>query len=176
MKKMIVMTLMVLMAAAAAFSSIGIKGIYFSPSDQNFKDIYGAGPMYGAQFTIKIMKNFDIWIAGNYFTKKGKLTYTQEDTTLTLIPIQGGLRFRILTGTIEPYVAGGVNYSLYMESNPIGDVNKGGLGFIGKAGVLIHLGKSFGIDVHAGYSSCKFTPADFEINVGGIEFGAGIFF
>jgi hypothetical protein len=30
------------------------------------------------------------------------------------------------------------------------------------------------VDFYGGYSSCKFTPADFEINVGGLEAGAGL--
>jgi len=177
MKKMITGAIIAVLSSVAALASFGVKGIYFSPSDKDFKDIYGGGMMYGGEFSFRIAKSLDLWIGGSYFSKKGNLTYTRDETNLTLIPLGGGLRYRFMSGRkISPYVAAGPEYFLYKESNVLGDVNSGGIGFIGKAGVLIGLAGSFGLEVHAGYSWCKFKPADFEINVGGVEFGAGIFF
>jgi hypothetical protein len=176
MKRLIAIGLMVFMASVTAFSSIGIKGIYFSPSDSDFKSIYGSGWMYGGEITFKITKGLDAWLDGGYFARTGVLTYTQEETKLMLVPIGAGLRYRILTGKVVPYVGAGARYYMYRESNVIGDVNKGGVGFVGKAGVLISIIHGIGVDLSAGYSWCKMKPADFEFNVGGLELGAGIVF
>lgn len=175
MKKAIVLAMMICLASASAFASLGIRGIYFSPSDENFKSIYGAGWMYGGELSFRITKGVFLWLGGSYYSKTGSLTYTLEETKLTLIPVGGGLKFELLgEKIISPYFAAGVNYFLYKESNVIGDVNKGGVGFIGKAGLCLNLAKEFAVDFYGGYSSCKFTPADFEINVGGLEAGAGL--
>jgi outer membrane protein W len=176
MKRLIALVLMVFMASAAASASIGLKGAYFSPWDSDFKSIYGRGWMSGLEITFNITKGLDAWLDGGYFARTGVLTYTQEETKLMLVPIGAGLRYRILTGKVAPYVGAGARYYMYRESNAIGDVNKGGVGFVGKAGVLISIIQGIGIDLSAGYSWCKMKPADFEFNVGGLELGAGIVF
>jgi len=176
MKRLVALGLMVFLASASASASIGLKGAYFSPSDLDFKSIYGSGWMYGGEITFNIVKGLDGWLDGGYFARTGVLSYTQEETKLTLVPVGGGLRYRILTGKIAPYIGAGARYCLYMESNVIGKVNDGGVGFVGKAGVLITIVQGIGIDLSAGYSSCKMKPADFEFNVGGIELGASIVF
>lgn len=156
--------------------SIGLQMIYFLPSDADFKSIYGRGWKYGGEITFNLTKGLGLWLDGGYYAKTGGLSYSKEETKLTLIPIGAGLRYRFLTGTFEPYVGAGVRYNIYQESNVIGDVSGGGIGFVGKAGLVLYPVKGFGIDVHVAYSSCKMKPADYEFDVGGIELGAGIVF
>ena len=176
MKKIIIVGLMIGLISVAALASFGVKAIYFSPSDADFKAIYGGGWKYGGEVAFNLYEGLDLWLDGGYFAKTGSLSYSKEETKLTLIPIGAGLRYRFLTGKIEPYIGAGARYNLYKESNVIGDVSGNGIGFVGKAGLALSLAKGFGIDVHVGYSSCKMKPADLEFNVGGIEFGAGIIF
>jgi hypothetical protein len=176
MKKIIISVLMIGLVSVSASASIGLRGIYFTPSDADFKSIYGGGWKYGGEIAFPIFKGLDLWLDGGYFAKTGKLTYTQEETKLTLIPIGGGLRYRFLTGTLEPYVGAGARYCMFKESNAIGDVSANAVGFVGKAGLIFYPTKGFGIEVHVAYSSCKMKPADYEFDVGGIEFGAGLIF
>ena len=176
MRKMIIAALMIGWISVAASASLGLRGIYFTPSDADFKSIYGGGWKVGGEIAFNLFKGLDLWLDGGYYAKTGGLTYSQEETKLTLIPIGAGLRYRFLTGTVEPYVGAGARYNLYRESNVIGDVSGGGVGFVGKAGLVLKLAKGFGVDVHIAYSSCKMKPADYEFDVGGIEFGAGILF
>ena len=177
MKKIIIVALMVGLISVAASASVSLKGIYFLPSDADFKSIYGqSGWKYGAEIAFNLFKRLDLWLDGGYYAKTGSLSYSKEETKLTLIPIGAGLRYRFLTGRIEPYIGAGARYNLYKESNVIGDVNGNGIGFVGKAGLTLYLAKGFGVDVHVAYSSCKMKPADFEFDVGGIELGAGIIF
>jgi len=168
--------LMVGLISVTASASIGLQGTYFSPSDRDFKSIYGGGWKYGAEIAFNLFKGLDLWLDGGYYAKTGKLSFSEEETKLTLIPIGAGLRYRFLTGKIEPYIGAGARYNLFNESNVIGDVSGNGVGFVGKAGLALYLAKGFGIDVHVAYSSCKMKPADFEFDVGGIELGAGIIF
>jgi hypothetical protein len=177
MKRMLVMGLIVFLAAGAAFGSIMLKVTSFSPADADFKSIYGGGMTYGGELSFALAKGFEVWVGASIFSKKGKTSYTQEETSLSLIPISGGLKLRIMPGKIvSPYIAVGAEYVLYKESNVIGDVSAGGVGFIGKGGLLLQVADFFGIDAHVAYSSCSIKGADFTFDVGGLELGAGLVF
>jgi len=153
---------------------IELKAHYLSPSEQAFKDIYGSGVMYGGELSVGVWKGLEIWFGGSYFSKKGELTYSKEETKLEIIPLGGGVKYRLLSGSLALYIGLGLNYYQYKETNPIGDVSKGGLGYIGKIGSYVKVIKGLFIDIYANYSYCKMKPADFDINIGGLEAGVGI--
>jgi hypothetical protein len=153
---------------------VELKAHYFSPSEQAFKDIYGGGLMYGAEINIGVWKDLDLWFGGSYFSKKGELTFTKEETKLKLFPIVGGGKYRILSGNFALYVGLGLNYYQYKETNPIGDVSEGGLGFVGKIGSYVTIVGGLVLDLYMDYTYCKIEPADFEVNVGGIAAGVGL--
>lgn len=158
----------------AAIFSIELKGSYFSPTETAFQDIYGGGMTFGGEVSIGIWKKLQFWLGGNYYSGDGELSYTGEETSLQIIPIGGGLKYEFSKGTLRFYGGFGVNYYLYKESNVIGDVNEGGIGFVGKLGVMIKVVKGLMIDLFGEYSYCKMTPADFTINIGGIAAGIGL--
>jgi len=151
---------------------VGIN--YFIPSEKVFKDIYGGGMMYMGEINIAIWKSLELWIGGSYFLKKGKLTFTEEETKLEIIPIGGGLRFRLSTGRLDFYVGGGLSYFLSEEKNPIGDVSKRELGYDGRIGSIVELPKGLIIDIFINYSYSITKPADFKVNIGGFRTGIGI--
>ena len=153
---------------------VELKAHYFSPSEQAFKDIYGGGLMYGAEINIGVWKDLDIWFGGSYLSKKGELTFTKEETKLELLPIGGGVKSRILSGNFALYAGLGLNYYQFKESNPIGDVSEGGLGFVGKIGSYVTIAGGLVLDFYVDYTYCKIKPADFEVNVGGIVAGVGL--
>jgi opacity protein-like surface antigen len=174
MKRILIALILASLALPAAAATLGVKAFYLMPSEQAFKDIYGSGPMYGGELGFKIAGPVNLWIDGMYYRGKGKLTYTEEDTTLTLIPIGAGVRVDLPKGAIVPYAGAGLRYYIYKEENVIGTVKKNGLGFVGFAGVNFRIAKGFLFDLRAAFSSCQMTPADFAINVGGIELGGGL--
>jgi hypothetical protein len=177
MKKTFSIGIMVFLAAGAAFGSFTLKAAGFSPSDADFKSIYGGGIAYGGELSFGLSKSLDVWVGASAFSKKGKTSYTQEETSLSLIPLSAGLRWRILPGkAVSPYLAAGAEGVLYKESAAIGDVSAKGIGFIGKGGLLIQAAGFLGIDAHVAYSSCSIKTSDFTFNVGGLELGAGIVF
>jgi opacity protein-like surface antigen len=177
MKRTLLLGLILSLAAGTAFGSIMLKATSFSPTDADFKSIYGSGMTYGGELSFSLSKSLEIWVGASYFSKKGKTTYTQEETKLSLIPVSAGLKWRIGAGkVVSPYLAAGVEYVLYKESAVIGNVSAGGVGFVGKGGLLFQVANFFGIDAQVAYSYCSMKPADFKFNVGGLELGAGIVF
>ena len=152
-----------------------VKRAYFSPTEEAFKDIYGGGWTTGGEISVGIFGGIHLWIGGSYFTKTGELTFTLEETTVKIMPIGGGVKYYFpLLKIVSLYAGAGVNYYSYKEENPIGTATKGGLGFLGTVGILVKVFKGLFLDAFGTYSSCKMQPADFEINIGGIEAGVGL--
>lgn len=178
MKKLIVMIAVTISFSGLADATdfmVELKGHYFSPSEKTFRDIYGGGMMYGAEASIGVWRELEIWFGGSYFSKKGELTFTIEETKLRIVPIGVGVRYSFpIHEMVNIYGGIGINYYSYKEENPIGEVSKDGLGTVVKGGGLVKLVKGLIIDAYIGYSYCKIKPADFDINIGGIEAGIGL--
>lgn len=177
MRKVLMFLFVIFFAAVymhAGSVTFEVKGSFFYPTEQAFKDVYGGGSMYGGEISLGIWKNLDIWIGGSYFSQYGELTFTGEETSLQIIPLGGGLKYRLSTGVLSFYGGVGVNFFNYKESNVIGDVKAGAVGFVTKAGAYLEPVNQFVIDFFVEYSYCKITPADFTIDIGGIKAGIGI--
>lgn len=151
-----------------------VQGVYFQPSDQVFKDIYGSGMYYGGEIGINIWKGIGIWAGGQYINKKGKLTFTQEETEIKIMPFYGGIKFRLPDAKISPYISLGVGYFKYKETSPIGTVEKGNIGYIGQLGCLFKILGPLVIDIKGSYSYCKIKPEEIEANLGGLQGVVGI--
>ena len=179
MRKLFIIIVTVIFSSGIANAtdiSVELKAHYFHPSEKAFRDIYGGGMMYGGEVSIGVWKGLEVWFGGSYFSKTGELTFTKEETKLKIYPLGGGLKYRLSEGVLSFYIGAGLNYYQYKESNPLGDVSKGGLGYIGKIGSYVKVTGGFLIDLYVNYSYCKIKPADFKINIGGIEAGVGIGF
>jgi opacity protein-like surface antigen len=141
----------------------------FSPTDEIFKTVYGNGPVYGGEFRLHIRGRFYISLEGGYFKKTGKLTVTQDPTTMTVFPIDAMVVFHALSGYIMPYVGAGGATCKYTEKNVIGKVNEWGYGFAVCGGITAHW-RSIGIDARVKYSSVKVKPLEDDVNLGGLTF------
>ena len=147
---------------------------YFNPSEQAFKDIYGGGAGFGAGFGIGLSEKTEIWLGLNYFSKQGELTYTREETDISILSLNIEGKYMFLPGKFKLYVAPGVNYNFFRESNKIGNISKNGIGFSLKSGGIVFLSESFSLDIFAAYTKCSMKPVDISVNIGGIEGGLGI--
>ncbi len=177
MRKVVAVSAIIFFTAVSMFAGslfLEVKGSYFFPTERAFQDIYGGGLMYGGEISLTIWKNLDIWIGGYYFSRYSGLTYTGEETYLQIMPLGGGLKYRITTGLLSLYGGAGVNYFDYQESNVIGDVQSGAVGYVAKAGAYLEPVDKFVIDIFVEYSTCTMTPADYTIDIGGIKAGIGI--
>jgi len=182
-KGILIFCFIMLMISGVAYGGgfwLEVKGMYFQPKDQNFKHIYGNGSYrdwmcYGGEMGITIFKGVAIWAGGHYFNKRGKLTFTKEETEMTIMPIYGGIKFRSSRAGINPYIGVGVGYFRYKEDNPIGSVEDKSIGYIGQAGLTLKIGVAI-IDFQISYTLCKVKPTDIEADLGGFYGGIGIGF
>ena len=141
----------------------------FSPSDEIFKSVYGSGPVYGGEFRLHVTGGFYISLEGGYFNKTGKLTVTQDPTTMTVYPMDALVVFHALAGSIMPYMGAGGTACKYTEKNVIGKVNEWGYGFAVCGGVTARW-RSIGIDARVKHSSVKVKPLEDDVNLGGLTF------
>ena len=154
--------------------TVKLRSSIFIPQDNFFEEIYGEGFAYGLEIDILLWKKLDLWASGNYFSKQGKLTYTQEPTKLKILPIEWGLRYRFLSKKICLYTGIGLGYVSLRESNFIGDVNTKKLGYNLSLGGFLTLFHNVIFDVFVRYSWYKVHPASIEVNIGGYDIGIGI--
>ena len=144
---------------------------YFSPPEQRFKDVYGNGMTYTGEIGIGVWKGLKLWIGGGYFTKKGELFFTKEKTKVQIFPIGGGIKYFLTKGRAYLYTGMGLYYYQFKETNPIGDVSKGGLGYVGQIGVFVKFIGRLIIDFNLDYSYCRMRPVERSINIGGFQAG-----
>lgn len=142
----------------------------FSPSDEIFKKVYGGGPVYGGELRLRVKSGFYLSLDGGYFKKTGKLTLTEDPTTMTVFPMDAMVVFHVLSGSIMPYVGAGGSACKYTEKNVIGKVNEWGYGFAVCGGITARW-RFIGIDARVKYSSVKVKPLEDGVDLGGLTFG-----
>lgn len=153
---------------------IKVGANYFRPSKQIFRDIYGNGVMYRAEIGFGIGRGLELWMGGGYLSKKGELSFTKERTKLQILPVGWGVRYISIEGNINLYTGIGLNYYQVKETNPIGEVGKGKLGFGGETGAFTRITGGLIIDFHIDYYYCKIELADRKIDIGGLTVGIGL--
>lgn len=153
-----------------------IKFAYFSPKDEAFKDIYGAGPSLGAEIGIKTGHFLAFWASGEYFSKKGKMTFTKEETTLKIMPLAVGLSVALNLGRFSPYAKLGIGFFRYEEINILGKVKKTDIGYLSQGGLVWHIAGPVYLDLFGHYSFCQVKPAEVKADLGGLKAGAGLGF
>lgn len=176
MKKALALGLLLIgwAVTAGATVTVGAHVSYFSPADADFRSIYGGGALVGGGFSFPLADRIDLWFEGGYFGKTGSLTYTLEETKLTLVPLGIGVDYYFIPGKIHPYIGAGVRLVFFHETNVLGDVKDRAIGGVIRAGLAIPLSGRLGSDLRAAFSFCRMQPADFEFSVGGLELGAGL--
>jgi len=164
----------VLAGGAEASISIIPRVSYFSPREQAFQDIYGGGPDYSLEISIPLWRQLDFWAAIGYFFRRGNLTITQEETTLKLVRYVYGLRYEIIAKKRWALNLGAsLNYVLFTELNPLGDIRTGNMGYALRLEGLLFPAKHLPLSLLIEFASCKFEPAEFKFDSGGINLGLG---
>ena len=152
------------------------RGAYFSPSDPAFREIYGYGISWGGEISFAVSKRTSVWAGGDYFSKVGKLGFTEEATKIRIAPLTAGLKYHLALDHLRPYIGAGVAYVQYKEANSIETIEKGAIGLVGRAGLLVMLGPAFFIDLQGTWSTCSVQPLEVKANLGGFSFGLGLGF
>jgi opacity protein-like surface antigen len=165
-----------LLTAPLPASDLAIKffSLYFIPSENAFKDIYGNGVEFGGEIKYSFWTGCGIWVSGSYYKKQGELSFTKEKTDVSVAPLAVGLSFQIPGEWIRLYLDGGLGIFNFQEDNPIGSVTQNRLGFLAKFGASFFPVKGIVLDVFLRYSSCRIRPLEIEANIGGLSFGVGL--
>jgi hypothetical protein len=142
-----------------------------------FKTVYQpGGSIQGLGLTANLFANFDFYFEVKGMAKTGSLSYSQEKTDFVLIPISLGLRAAFPVAFVVPFAGAGLDYFVYYEKNPIGTTLNYAKGWHLQGGVYLRFGKSFPIlpFVKAKWSLVKAALGTRTIDLGGIEYGAGL--
>jgi hypothetical protein len=152
-------------------------------SADEFKDVYDGTPMvYSVDIAMRIMKSLEVFLHTDYLSIDGKTTYTQEDTTLKITPIELGARFLIsfkkpCKQKLFPYLGAGIGYYMIkeeiQEETNIVVVDEKRVGFFAEGGLRFYLMKSVFIDAKFKYIGLK---SETDIQVGGLAYMGGLGF
>jgi len=162
--------------AASEGLSIQARGAYFSPTDKIFREIYGYGLSWGGELSFSISERGAIWAGGDYYSKVGKLGFTQDETKIRIVPLAAGVKYFFSRGRLRPYAGAGAAYFQYKETSSIETIEKGAVGFMARAGLLVMLGPTFFMDLQGNWSTCSVQPGDVKANLGGLSLGLGLGF
>jgi outer membrane protein W len=168
-------------AEAGKFSlSIGagirnVKGVEDENGINLYTEVYGKNNMtYSIDLGYQVSKPLHVFLHSGYFSVKGTLTYTGEDTELTIIPIEVGLRFFKGYKNLFPYFGVGTGYYLYREENVIGTVDEKKIGFFAEGGLRFQFTRRFFTDLKVKYIFLEVTGAEGQVDLGGFALMGGI--
>jgi len=145
--------------------------------DARFTDVYKTGgSIQGIGLSSALAYGFDFYSEIKAFYKTGALTYTQEKTTFLLLPLSFGLRYVLPAGILRPYAGGGMDFYFYYENNPIATTLNVATGYHLTGGLYLLFGKNSPIRLNGKvtYTRVKATEEGVSIQLGGLEYGAGI--
>lgn len=136
------------------------------------------GPFIGVSFSGNLVFNLNLYLDVKYMSRSGTLTYTKEETTLSFLPISGGLRYVLPLDYVHPYVGVGTDVFFYYEENPIDTVVNATRGTHLLVGAYIHPLEDvpLALNLRLKWTSAKTTEQERSINLGGLEYGLAVAF
>jgi hypothetical protein len=140
------------------------------------RDVYKNGLTLGAELTVPLSRRLCAWAGFDYFHKVGKLTFTQENTTIRIMPIFAGIKLQSTAASVRPYAAAAAGCFLFKETNIIGSASGQRIGFLGQLGLFIKIRGPAWLDISTRYAWAKFTSAGeepFTTQLGGFQAGLG---
>jgi len=156
------------------------KYAQFQHSEPSFKEIHGTHKSYGGELSLGISEVIDVWFSGMYSSYNPNQSSINSGTTISLIPIELGLKFKLPISVFTPYVGGGLVYTRYVDSTGETDINLNGLGYCGQMGLIFPScsGRScsnslFVIDIFINYSVCRINSDPYNFDTGGLRIGVG---
>lgn len=178
----------IVVATAAAFlvlsatawaggASLSMRGAYFFPKDEVFRDVYKSFPVFGAELHVPLSGPLGLVAGAEVFSRTGLLPLSEERTKLLIVPLSVGLRLQAVRGAVRPYLGAAGAWFFFHEENPIGEASESGPGFIAQTGLLIKIGGPVWLDLRADYRLATLTSDGddpVKADIGGLAAGAGI--
>ena len=149
----------------------------YNMTDTRFTDVYQkGGSIQGLILSSALAYGFDFYSEIKAFFKTGTLTFTEEKTTFLMIPLALGVRYVLPGNFLRPYAGGGMDFYFYYENNPIATTLNITTGYHLTAGLYLQFGKNSPVRLNGKitYTRVKTTEDGIAIELGGLEYGAGI--
>ena len=143
-------------------------------NEPRFAAVYkNNGPVVGVSFSGNLVYNLNLYLDVKYMSRSGTTTYTKEESTLSFLPISGGLRYVLPLDYVHPYVGLGTDVYFYYEENPIDTVVNAARGTHLLAGAYVHPLENvpLALNLRIKWTSAKTTEQGRTINLGGLEYG-----
>ncbi|HEV8337533.1 MAG TPA: outer membrane beta-barrel protein [Candidatus Polarisedimenticolia bacterium] len=170
-KCLMVLATLALFSAPTWAGSFGVYGAYWGAEDA--ANSWGAGARVGFNFAPWVELEFH----GTYFPDFHARGNTIPDTDVRAIPVDGGIKFNLLSDKfVNPYVGGGVSY--YFLNSDVGNIDN-------DTGIYGEVGVDIGKDNTRFFAEALWrqleTPISFgsfddNIDFGGIDWHAGAVF
>ena len=164
--------------------TLGFYAGYLTLQDDAFAETYGNGGFffkgeYSVTLPVKV-ESFDIWTGFTLFQMAGKTSITEEDITLKITNLSVAFRYLRTMSKFTPFIGAGIDYIVFKEILPedfvMGSVGGSDLGFHVQGGTYYHALPYLSLKVHAKYLWSTADVDGLEVNLGGVEYGAGLVF
>jgi len=155
----------------------------FLPTDAVFKQVYGNGGS-----TLGFQAGWNFFRSGVFslafcldirdFSQEGASTITGTASKITLKPLSFGLEAHLQRGVVGLWLGGGVVSVSYAEASALQNTNDSTTGFHVDGGMIFQI-PSFplaALKLYARWSKAVVTLADFDVDVGGTEYGVSLLF
>lgn len=149
-------------------------------SDGLFKDVYDGTPItINVDLAYKFYKTVEAFIHTDMLSTDGKLTLTNEDTTLKITPLEAGIRYLLeiqkgKTQKIYPYIGAGVGMYMIKEENIIGTFDESKFGFFAEGGLRVYITGSIFVDAKLKYVNISIDTTTGVSNLGGLAYMGAI--
>jgi hypothetical protein len=155
---------------------IGPYAGFYQPQDANLKKIYGNGDaIYGARLGVHLWQGLYFWLSASQFKVIGKTTFTEERTTLTLLPLNVFLRYSVALGFFHPYAGIGFTHMAFKEESEIAvNIKENGSNVAYEGGFELKINRHFFMDFGIRDDKIIVKPTDFEIDLGGLQAGISL--
>lgn len=164
---------------------------YFLPKSRRFRQIYSGGLFYSLDGSYKFARFTYAWANVSLFPKKGHTLGIKYDTTILMVPIVLGFKFRCTLNRFNDQIylgIGGATCYVHMDDKDPFLIQKRvnwTFGGAAKAGYLLHVWKPFFVDLFVSYQ--YLAPVSFKgsssplvygdtVDLSGLSAGGGISF
>lgn len=152
-----------------------------SISDDLYDDVYDKTPTtISVDLAFRIWNQLEVFAHTDMFSVDGKTTFTQEDTSLKVTPIEIGARYLISVNKdckfkLFPYVGLGGGYYMIKEDTPptMDNVDEKRIGFFVEGGLRFYVAGSIFIDAKV---KNVFLTSEDDMKLGGFAYMGGIGF
>jgi len=150
-------------------------------SEELFDNVYEDTPLiYSIDVAVRVMRPLEIFLHSDYLSIDGKTTYTKEDTSLKIFPLELGARFLIgpkqsCKQKLFPYIGAGGGYYMIKEEfasgSPMENVDEKRMGFFAEGGIRFYALSSVFVDAKLKYITVK---SENSTQLGGFAYMGGI--